>query len=438
MERINLRYWGRGEIERLMPERFIARETGNEIFKALESEKIILLYGPRQGGKTSLLGWIIHKLLEQGIPPSRINYASMDFLDLHPLIQDTRKLVKLLREEGEEGTLYLFVDEVQRLKNAGIVLKQIYDIGKDIRIIATGSSTLKIREEVREHLTGRKVELVLYPFSFLEFLRAKDAIPENRIRRHKVEEMEEFIHLYQNRLSTLWQEYLYTGGYPEIVLSEGKRNWLYSSLFSTYLERDVGSLIRTANYQKLQDFVRLAAAETGSIYNRESVSRTLGRDSRTIERFEDILTITFVLYRLTPFYTRIRRELSKMPRFYFVDTGFRNYLIGTHKKEAASGALLENGVVSEAIKAGRYSLHWWRTKGGAEVDLVIRGKERIPVEIKAIREERPKLTRSFTSFLNTYTPPYALFLTHNYVAKAIHKNTRVYFLPAYALGFLTF
>jgi len=436
MERINLRYWRKEAIARLMPERFIIREIGEEIFKALETDKIVLLYGPRQGGKTSLLGWMIHKLLRQGIPPSKINYASMDFLDLHPLIKDTRRLVRLLREEAEKGVLYLFIDEIQRLENAGIVLKQIYDMRRDIRIVATGSSILKIREEVKEHLTGRKIELILYPFSFPEFLRAKGAIPEKRIRRYRIEEMEELIDLYRDRLSSLWKEYLYTGGYPEMVLSE-RRDWLYSSLFSTYLERDVGGFIRTANYQKFQDFVRLIATETGGIYNRESISRTLRRDSRTIERFEDILTVTFVLYRLTPFYTNIRRELSKMPRFYFIDTGFRNYLAGVSKKEVVSGALLENGVVSEAIKAGRYSLYWWRTKGGAEVDLIIKkGGENIPVEIKGIREEKPKLTRSFISFLNTYNPSYALFLTHNYVEKIRYRTTQVYFLPAYALGFL--
>lgn len=354
MERINLKYWRREDVARLMPERFIPREIGEEAFKVLESGKILLVYGPRQGGKTSLLGWMIHKLLKQGIAPSKINYASMDFLDLHQLIRDTRKLVRLLREEAGEGSLYLFIDEIQRLENAGIVLKQIYDMRGDIRIVATGSSVLKIREKVKEHLTGRKIELILYPFSFLEFLRARSSIPEKRIRRYGIEEIREPIGLYGDRLSSLWEEYLYTGGYPEMVLSRERRDWLYSSLFSIYLERDVGGFIRTANYQKFQDFVRLIATETGSIYNRESISRTLGRDSRTIERFEDILIITFVLYRLTPFYTSIRRELSKMPRFYFIDTGFRNYLAGISKKGVASGALLENGVIGEAIKAGWY------------------------------------------------------------------------------------
>jgi len=424
-----------------MPENFVNRELGADLLEAMDSKKVLFLYGPRQSGKTSLIGWMIHRLLEKGISPQNINYAVMDFLDLHPLISDTRKLVRLLRDESMgDKKIYLFIDEIQRLGNAGLLLKQLYDAHMNIQIIASGSSLLKIKEEIKEHLTGRKLDFLLPPFSFLEFLKAKSGLPPNRIRRYDIKETGDFIDLYGGRVSSLWNEYIRTGGYPEVVVSPKKIDWLYAGLFSAYLERDVAGFLGNANYQKFQDYVRLVASEIGKIYNRQSIARTMGRDPRTIEKFEDILMVTFVLYRLTPFYTNIRKELSRAPRFYFWDTGFRNFISGEVKNASVTGSLLENGVVSEAQKMSQnqnFLLHWWRTKGGAEVDLIIkREKENIPIEIKGIREKKPKMTRSFISFIENYKPSRAYFVTSGYYGETRYKNTKVHYIPSYMVGLL--
>ncbi len=438
MERINLRYWSKERIKCLLPENFVNRQIGEKLFQAMETEKIIFLYGPRQSGKTSLIGWLIDELLKKGIPPQNINYAVMDFLDLHPFISDTLKLVKLLYQEAiKEKRIYLFIDEVQRLKNAGLILKQIYDMHANIQIIASGSSTIEMKEKIKEHLTGRKIEIMLHPFSFLEFLKAKKALPEEVIRKYDIEEIKELNNLYWERILSLWQEYIEVGGYPEIVLFPERRDWLYESLFSTYLERDVIRFINEANYQKFQDYVRLMASEIGKIYNRQAIARTIGRDVRTIEKFENILTTTFVLYRITPFYTNIRKELSKAPRFYFWDTGLRNFISKGVKDLSIKGEILENAVISEILKSLKVSIHWWRTKGGAEVDIIVmKEKERIPVEVKGIEEKKPKLTRSLISFIENYNPQKAYFVTYNYYGKAEYKNTKIYYIPSYMIGFL--
>jgi predicted AAA+ superfamily ATPase len=441
MERINLKYWGGERVSNLMPENFVERDIGTRLLEAMENSKVVFLYGPRQSGKSSLVGWAIHKLLERGVPLQNMNYAVMDFLDLHPLISDTRKLIRLLREEstGKER-VYLFIDEVQRLENAGLLLKQVADARMDIQIVATGSSIIRMKEKIQEHLTGRKIELTLCPFSFMEFLKARKGLPENRIRRYGIEEVGDFVDLYGQRVSSHWQEYIRIGGYPEAVTSGKAEEWLYSSLFSTYLERDVASLLSNANYQKFQDYVRVIASEIGSIYNRQSIARTMGRDARTIEKFEEILTITFILHKLTPFYTNIRKELSKAPRFYFWDTGFRNFISGELQDTFATGALLENAVVSEMLKrytAGNPPLHWWRTKGGAEVDIVIiKGNRRIPIEIKGTRDKKPRLTRSFTSFIRNYEPECAYFATDGYYEESGYDRTRIYYIPSYMVGLL--
>jgi hypothetical protein len=441
MERINLKYWDSDRINSLMPENFVNRELGADLLKAMEGNKVVFLYGPRQSGKTSLIGWLIRKLLEKGVASQNINYAVMDFLDLHPLISDTRKLARLLHDEsGGNNKIYLFIDEIQRLDNAGILLKQLYDAHMNIQIIASGSSLLKIREKIKEHLTGRKIDFFLPPFSFLEFLRAKSGLPSDRIRKYDIKETGDFVDLYGERVSSLWNEYIRIGGYPEIVVSRKKIDWLYAGLFSTYLERDVAGFLGNANYQKFQDYVRLVASEIGKIYNRQSIARAMGRDPRTIEKFEDILMVTFVIYRLTPFYTNIRKELSRAPRFYFWDTGFRNFILGEAKNTTVTGSLLENGVVSEAQKISQNQnllLHWWRTKGGAEVDLIIkREKENIPIEIKGIREKKPKMTRSFISFIENYKPSRAYFVTSGYYGETRYKNARVYYIPSYMVGLL--
>jgi len=441
MERINLRYWNNNQIKALLPKEFIRREIGDKVLKFLESGKIICIYGPRQSGKSTLLGWIIHKLMDKGILLSQLNYASMDYLDLHPLIQDTRRLVSLLREEaGGENRVYLFIDEVQRLKEAGLLLKQIYDAHLNIHIIVSGSSVLKIREKVREHLTGRKEEFVLYPFNFLEFLRAKKAIPKERIHRYELGQLNEFVELYKERLSELWKEFMRIGGYPEMVLKSEIRQRLYSALFSSYLERDVGNLIRTGNYRVFEDFLKILAEEGGKIYNRSNFSRILRRDTRTIEKFEEILLSTFVIYKLIPFYTNVRKEIRKAPRFYFVDNGLRNYIAKEGRDISISGFILENSLISELIQIlslSECNYHWWRSKGGAEVDFIIRCKNKfIPVEMKKGVLKEPKLTRSFISFLNYYHPPRAFFITSDLLKKIYYKKTEVWFIPSFVFTLL--
>ena len=441
MERINLGYWNRNEIARLMPANFVERAIGQNLLQALKSKKIVSIYGPRQSGKSSLIGWLIKSLLRSGVEPKNLYYASMDYLDLHPLFSDTRKFLKLLKEESDtEKEIFLFIDEVQRLENAGLILKQIYDTRANIRIITSGSSMIGIKEVIKEHLTGRQVVFVLYPFSFLEFLRAKKILPDARLRLYRSEDMKELNELYGERLLSQWNEYATTGGYPEIVTIPQRKEWLFSSLFSAYLERDVASLLSRANFQKFQDFVQLTASEVGKIYNRQAISRILGRDIRTIEKFEDILIITFIVYKLTPFYTNIRKELSKSPRFYFIDTGFRNFISGELKEKIITGSLLENAVIVEMIKvfsSQNLKFHWWRSKGGAEVDLVLKkGKEIIPVEIKGMRDKKPKLTRSFISFIERYKPKRAYFITNNYYDRILFKHTAIYFLPSYLIGLL--
>jgi hypothetical protein len=441
MERINLRYWNDKQIKALLPERFVHRELGDRLLEYLKGGKIICIYGPRQSGKSTLLGWIIHKLMDKGVSLSQLNYASMDYLDLHPLIQDTRRLVSLLREEaGGENRVYLLIDEVQRLKEAGLLLKQIYDAHQNIHIIVSGSSVLKLRERVREHLTGRKEEFILYPFNFLEFLRAKEALPKERIHRYKLEQLHDFLELYRERLSELWKEFVHTGGYPEMVLKPEMRQRLYSALFSSYIERDVGNLIRTGNYRVLQDFLRILAEEGGKIYNRSNISRILRRDPRTIESFEEILLSTFVIYKLTPFYTNIRKEIRKAPRFYFVDSGLRNYIAKEGKDISISGFVLENSIINELIyilSLSECNYHWWRSKGGAEVDFVIRCRNKtIPVEIKKGIFRKPKLTRSFSSFLNYYSPSRAFFITPNLMKKIYYEKTEVWFIPSFVFTLL--
>ncbi len=441
MERINLQYWNNDEIKALTPKNFIEREIGNELLLTMNSRKILFLFGPRQSGKTSLIGWSIHKLIENGVLRQNINYASMDYLDLHPLISDTRKLLKLLKEESDsKHRIFLFIDEIQRLENSGLILKQIYDANMNIQLITSGSSIIKIKDKTSEHLTGRKVSINLYPFSFLEFLKAKKRIPDKWIRRYSLKDVRELVELFGKRLSSLCEEYTRNGGYPEMVLTSKKKHWLYSGLFSTYLEKDVGSLLSSANFQKFKDYANLIALEVGKIYNRQSISRVLGRDARTIEKFEDILLATLVLFRLTPFYSNVRKELRKAPRFYFVDTGFRNYISGDTGDKPITGFELENNVVSEIYKSlanKETFLHWWRTKGGAEVDLVLKKrKEIIPIEIKGIREKKPKLTRSFISFLDSYKPKRAYFITCNYSGETNYKSTKIYYLPFYIIGLL--
>ncbi|MBI5412636.1 ATP-binding protein [Candidatus Peregrinibacteria bacterium] len=374
-----------------------------------ENEFIAVIYGPRQVGKTTLFYMSMRFLAEErGVPAENIFYFKAD----DPLIQTDffshfSDLVTFVRENKKDGKAFVFCDEVQKVANIGIFLKNIADLqDPDLKIFVTGSSSLELRQKAHESMTGRKQVMSLYPFSFKEFLlRASGDSGWKPI--------------YDDE--SFFNQFITFGGYPGVILaktSEEKKARL-NEIYTSYIEKDITDFLRIEYPDKFNRLVRILADQAGNLLNVHELSGTLGLNRLTTEKYIHILEETFVIKRVTPFYKNPRTELSKMPKVYFLDTGLRNYIAGNlglfPEARGDVGKVSENHVFTEYYKALKdlERLYFWRTQTGAEVDFVYYKNEHefYPVEVKY--SDNPEMPRSLSSFMRTYPVKEAVLFQKN-------------------------
>ena len=329
----------------------VTRAITDQIETALSKErsKIVVLYGARQVGKTTLVETVLKRINGKVL---RING---DRLGNHGDVfgRDLNKLQSMLM-----GSDVLFVDEVQRIPEIGVNLKILYDRMPQLKIIVTGSSSLDLSSSVKEPLTGRKKQFTLYPVSFLEL--RKDFIP--------FELMEKL------------EERLVFGSYPHLLNIGGNTERIdyISELTEDYLYKDVLEIENVRYHRKLRDLLRLLAFRLGSEVSFSELGGNLGLGKETIARYIDLLERSFVLFTLRGFSRNLRKEVNKKPKIYFCDLGVRNAVIGNFNFLNArndTGALWENFLILERVKRNEYVGHrcnqyFWRTYTGAELDYI--------------------------------------------------------------------
>jgi len=314
-----------------------------------ERRKIVILYGARQVGKTTLVQEILKDL------PFKVLAIDGDLLNYREVLS-SQNLAKL--EELVGGYELLFIDEAQNIPNIGVNLKILYDHFPNLRIIATGSSSFELANQVMEPLTGRKVTFRLYPISIGELSR-----------RHTVFE-----------LRAQLESYLLYGMYPEVLILEGGQSKIrhLQELASSYLFKDVLQLSGIKHADKLHKLLKLLALQVGSLVSFHELGKTLGMSHETVTNYIDLLEKGFILFRLGGFSRNLRKEVTKMNKIYFYDTGIRNALADNFNPldyRADAGPLWENFLIAERRKKmeyeGRYgSFYFWRTYSGAELDWV--------------------------------------------------------------------
>jgi predicted AAA+ superfamily ATPase len=313
------------------------------------SNKILLLYGARQVGKTTLINHILENY------PGRILKADGDQQDFVDVLS-SRDLLKL--KQLVSGYDLLFIDEAQRIKNIGINIKILHDQIPDLKIIATGSSSFELASKVAEPLTGRAWTYTLYPISVSELRHSHNPFELNR------------------RLD----EFLQFGMYPEalsIPNSADKEEFL-TNLSYSYLYKDILDLGGIKHSDKIRDLLRLLAFQTGSLISYSELGQNLGMSTETVQRYIDLLEKSFVLFRLTGFSKNLRKEIVKSPKIYFNDLGIRNAVLENFNppnKRPDLGGLWENFLLLERIKLLSNGQHranrfFWRTYTGAEIDYI--------------------------------------------------------------------
>jgi predicted AAA+ superfamily ATPase len=327
----------------------IQRTLYARIVKQLKPNKALLLFGARRVGKTFLITQIAEKY---GKDTLLLNGEDSDTLELlaDKSIANYRRLLNKVK--------LLIIDEAQNIPDIGQKLKLMTDEVKGVSIIASGSSAFDLLNKVGEPLVGRSRTFYLYPFS-----QAELATEENLLETK------------QNLESRL----IY-GAYPDVILTgdeEQKRDYL-RNIINAYLLKDILAIDGIRNSAKMHDLLRLVAFQTGNEVSFDELGTQLGMSKNTVERYLDLLSKVFVLYRLRAYSQNLRKEISSKSKWYFYDTGIRNAVINNFSPLALrkdTGALWENYLIMERLKqindSGKYSeLFFWRTYDGQEIDLI--------------------------------------------------------------------
>ncbi|HEY4832710.1 MAG TPA: ATP-binding protein [Waddliaceae bacterium] len=325
----------------------IKRAIYQQVIKNLFKGKAIIITGPRQVGKTTLLQAIM-KESERGVL-----YLNCDEPDIRPMLGNASS-TSLKALIGDNALI--LIDEAQRVKNIGLTLKLLVDNFKEIQIIATGSSALELANEINEPLTGRKREYHLYPFSTAEMVVNFSIIQETRL---------------------LEQRMIY-GFYPEIVNSPAEAQPNLLDLANNYLYKDVLSLQDVRKPALLERLLTALALQIGQEISYTEIGQTIGADNKTIDRYVELLEKCFVVFQLGGFSRNLRNEIKKGKKIYFYDNGIRNAIIKNFSPLSLrqdTGALWENFLVSERKKANHYANHYvnsyfWRTHQQQEIDMI--------------------------------------------------------------------
>ena len=365
----------------------INRDLTDVIQKKLHKGKVIVIIGPRQVGKTTM----INALLK--------NKAYL-FLD-----GDDQSVSDLLSSSNTEQLKsiigdykYVFIDEVQRIQNIGLKLKIMVDQIKDVQVIVSGSSAFDINNITQEPLTGRKFEYQMFPVSWSEY--------EKNVGFVKAHQQLELRMLY--------------GMYPDVINNFGNEYEILKNLVSSYLYKDILALAGIRKSNILEKILQALALQVGSEVSYNEIAQLVGVDKNTVNTYIDLLEKSFVVFRLNSFSKNIRNEIKANKKIYFYDNGVRNMIIGNFNHLALrqdKGALWENFMISERMKQLSYSQsaskpYFWRTTTQQEIDYIETNADAVSAfEFKWASTKKAKLPKSF---IDAYQPTFTVVNKENF------------------------
>ena len=350
----------------------IERQLEKTILSKLKTGKAIILLGPRQTGKTTLL--------------EKIAKQSGEYL----LVDCDDTLVRSLLENANTEDIksligkykIVFIDEAQKVKNIGLLLKIITDRFKDVRLLVSGSSSLDLLSEINEPLTGRKWEYFLYPISWSEFYN------------------------YSGHLKSIQQleTRILFGMYPDVINNQGNEKELLKQLTGSFLYKDLLSFHGIRKPDLLEKLLRALALQIGNEVSYNELASLLQVDKKTISNYLDLLEKAFIVFRLQSYSGNLRNEITANRKIYFYDTGIRNALAANFnplKIRQDTGALWENFLISERMKYLHYNGIWancffWRTTDQQEIDYIEEREGKLfAYEFKWKTVKEPRFPKTF-------------------------------------------
>ena len=339
--------------------------------------KVVLIFGARRVGKTVLMKQLVREFDGKSLVMNGEDFDTLRLLNERS-ISNYRHLLN--------GVDLLAIDEAQHIPDIGAKLKLMVDEIPNIRILVSGSSSFDLFNKSGEPLVGRAVTFHLTAFS-----------------QSEIAQTENLLQTRQNLVTRL----IY-GSYPDAVLmsSADERREYLRHMVDSYLLKDILMVDGIKNASKLKELLQLVALQTGNEVSYEELAQRLGMSKNTVEKYLDLLSKTFIIYRLSAFNRSLRKEITKAGKWYFFDNGIRNALVGTFSSLSLRqdvGALWESYLIGERMKknlnegAGR-QLFFWRTYDGQEVDLIETDGDEISAFEFKWGDKMPQVPRTFASY----------------------------------------
>ena len=362
--------------------------------------KVLLLIGPRQVGKTTLLKNILTSISSE----KKVQFWNCDESDVRQFLSEANS-AKLKSFVGNSD--FIVIDEAQRVKDIGLTIKLLHDSFPNVQLAVTGSSSLDLSNSINEPLTGRKFEYNLFPFSTNELVSHTSMLEEMRLLKNR----------------------LVYGFYPDVVNNPGEEKEILTNIANSYLYKDLFEFQDIRKSSVIEKLVQALALQVGSEVSFNELGNLLGIDTVTVQRYVDLLEKAYVIFHIRSFSRNVRNELKKSIKIYFYDNGVRNSVISNFSPvelRSDIGALWENFLISERIKNNAYhnkhaKYYFWRTTQKQEIDFI----EEVDQNLFAYEfKYNPKKVNSKcpVTFSNNYpNVPFDVITSENYMDFVVHE-----------------
>lgn len=414
----------------------LPRKIFQRLKESAKNKKIVLLIGARQVGKTTLLKELFGELSKT----NKCLFLDLDILSNYEKISSFEGIVNTLKingyDEKQRDVFYLFLDEFQKYHSLSKIMKNVYDNFENIKIYASGSSSLAIKNEVQESLAGRKQIIEIFPLDFEEFLwfKQNEKLSKNikNLEKLKGDDLGSSI----EEFNFLLKEFIIFGGYPEVALKKLKEEKIavLSSIFDLYIKKDLVGYLRIEKILDIKKLIEFLAVNNGQKIKYEEITKLTSLSFNEIKRYLEILEETYLIKILRPYYTNKNKEIVKIPKIYFFDNGVRNFFINNFNNlnlRDDGGFLFEGLIISELLKRDNKNLKFWQDKNNNEIDIVLEKEKIVPVEIKF----KPKMKSEDFKGMEIFLTEYPRIKKGYLVNLGIQKDSKkISFLLPYSLN----
>jgi hypothetical protein len=418
----------------------IEREILPKILHWIGKEKILILKGARQVGKTTLMNEIIAEMKRKDASVTTVLLRADNDADATYLRSPATLEEYLRRNHGfPDRFCTVFIDEFQTIPDAGRFLKNVFDAHKgSLQLVVSGSSSLEITKNT-EFLTGRSVDFDIARITFREFFNYENGSSIAPIPLSAFDDLALFHTTYGTSIDAAFWQYLSFGGYPEVITTAGREDKMVilESIVKTYIEKDIAGFLNIENVTGFNNLVRILSDQIGNLVNLSEISVTTGLARNTTEKYLEVLIGTYVFHTVSPFFRNMRSELTKMPKIYALDVGMRNHFTRSFDiGNLPDGHLIENFAYVELLnRFKREYVHFYRTTSGSEIDFVVElpGDSVLVAEVKY--RPKPNLPVAIRNFEKRYpdTVSHRIVLTKDELRTDQDKTV---FLPVKLLPFV--